>query len=540
MFTSRCFCFGPVSDGNLSGAPQKIRASFTIFIQGVAPHTLPLRVDGSLTVHDVQNIIEKHVAQAGCILAALFNCYLVGRWRPLLAEETLDSLNVRDLSHFYIRYVLPGGTGMLYSNIGQSQILEASTDAFDVTLSPDLSPDHCQYICCTNHSATREPYKFKPNEEKFHIQACLAAAGPATLHRLQMQTLTLTTCGTCAALAAQKNATFQHRELSKSVDQWALSLTANSLPTVASVSQAELQKQNLTSSGNVFTVPDIATIDRSIKNAKAKGAHPEARLPVAISSRLKKDSLKTGYSIAHIRHESETQKYRRLALEGQSGESARVFVQVKRENGTKKGLSFWNIQQDVKFPAATSQSDVANLIIKSLLVVIHGHPNVQGFSFVAGDFFLVDSGWSPILDGDPDELTELFYKGLATSSKKKGIAGVKFVQPAQENWFMVIKPAIANKHDIWAAGGEITPMSMPVKRAIRKKKGCPIPMQSIGASEVSEQDVCYNSDTILGDNSLFFDSNVSMVSGPPSSISSGYSQSSSKSKLSSKRSVSLS
>ncbi len=71
------------------------------------------------------------------------------------------------------------------------------------------------------------------------------------------------------------------------------------------------------------------------------GARPEARLPVAISSRLKKDSLKTGYSMAHIRHESETQKYRRLALEGQSGESARVFVQVKRENGTKKGLSFW-------------------------------------------------------------------------------------------------------------------------------------------------------------------------------------------------------
>ncbi len=45
--------------------------------------------------------------------------------------------------------------------------------------------------------------------------------------------------------------------------------------------------------------------------------------------------------MAHIRHESETQKYRRLALEGQSGESARVFIQVKRENGTKKGLSFW-------------------------------------------------------------------------------------------------------------------------------------------------------------------------------------------------------
>ncbi len=68
----------------------------------------------------------------------------------------------------------------------------------------------------------------------------------------------------------------------------------------------------------------------------------------------------------------------------------------------------------MKFPAATSRSDVVNLVIESLLVVIHDHPDVQGFSFVAGDFFLVDSGWSPILDGDPDEPTELFYKGLAT------------------------------------------------------------------------------------------------------------------------------
>ncbi|SJL03251.1 uncharacterized protein ARMOST_06603 [Armillaria ostoyae] len=520
MFTSQeCFCFGPVSVGKPSSASQKIHASFTIFIQGVAPHTLPLRVDGSLTVHDVLNIVEKHVAQAGCTLAAPFNCYLAGRWRPLLAEETLDSLNVHDLSHFYVRYVLPGGT-----------------DAFDVTLSPDLSPDHCQYMRCTKCSATGEPYKFEPNEEKFHVQACLAVAGPATLCRLPMQTLTLTTCGACAALAARKT-------------------TANLSPTVASVSRAELQKvleaknkaeaaadvllklfqQSLTSSGNVLTVPDVATIDRSIKNAKAKGARPEARLPVAISSRLKKDSLKTGYSMAHIRHESETQKYRRLALEGQSGESARVFIQVKRENGTKKGLSFWNIQRGVKFPAATSQSDVTDLVIESLLVVIHDHPNVQGFSFVAGDFFLVDSGWSPILDGDPDEPTELFYKGLATSSKKKGIAGLKFVQPTQENWFMVIKPAVADKYDLWAAGGEITPTSTPVKRAIRKKKGNPIPTQSIGASEVSERDVHYNS-TILGDNSLFFDSDVSMVSGPQSSISSRYSQSSSKSTSSSKRS----
>ena len=112
----------------------------------------------------------------------------------------------------------------------------------------------------------------------------------------------------------------------------------------------------------------------------------------------------------------------------------------------------------MKFPVATSRIDAVKLIIESLLVIIHDHPNVQGFSFIVGDFFLVDSGWSPILDGNPDDPTELFYKGLATCSKKKGSGGVKFVQPAQENWFMIIKPTIADKYDLWAAGGEVTPM----------------------------------------------------------------------------------
>ncbi|PBK91183.1 hypothetical protein ARMGADRAFT_1031876 [Armillaria gallica] len=264
----------------------------------------------------------------------------------------------------------------------------------------------------------------------------------------------LTTCGACVALTAQK-------KLQKVLE-------AKSKAEAAADVLLKLFQQKLASSGNVFTVPNVTTIDRSIKNAKAKGACPEARLPVAISSRLKKDSLKTGYSMAHIRHKT-----------------------------------------------ATSQSNVMNLIIESLLVVIHDHLDVQGFSFVAGDFFLVDSGWSPILDGDPDKPTELFYKGLATSSKKKGIAGIKFVQPTQENWFMVIKPAVADKYDIWAAGGEITLMSMPVNRAIRKKKGHPIPMQSIGASEVT--------------------SYIKAIM-QCHQFHQGYSQSSSKSKLLSKRS----
>ncbi len=142
------------------------------------------------------------------------------------------------------------------------------------------------------------------------------------------RTLMLTTCGACAALAAQKSASsFSLNEcclhdaplgiskmLLPNVENcqrvwtnglrhvrnffclWQLILriilaTANPLQTVASVSRAELQKvleakakrkpqrtfllklfqQNLASSGNVFTVPDVTTIDRSIKNAKAKG-----------------------------------------------------------------------------------------------------------------------------------------------------------------------------------------------------------------------------------------------------------------------------
>ncbi|PBK86232.1 hypothetical protein ARMGADRAFT_1035686 [Armillaria gallica] len=48
---------------------------------------------------------------------------------------------------------------------------------------------------------------------------------------------------------------------------------------------------------------------------------------------------------------------------------------------------------------------------------------------------------------------------------------------------MVIKPAIADKYNLWAAGDEVTPTSMPVKRAIRRKKGNPIPMESIGDSK---------------------------------------------------------
>lgn len=50
-------------------------------------------------------------------------------------------------------------------------------------------------------------------------------------------------------------------------------------------------------------------------------------------------SLKTGYSKAHDRYELDKEKYRFFAIEGQ-GVMAKVFVQVKMQNGTKKGESF--------------------------------------------------------------------------------------------------------------------------------------------------------------------------------------------------------
>lgn len=77
-------------------------------------------------------------------------------------------------------------------------------DTGDLTISPDLSPDHCQYQRCKNRSPSGEAYKFKPGEEKYQIEACLAASGPATLRKVGTERLTLTTCRDCAALAAQK------------------------------------------------------------------------------------------------------------------------------------------------------------------------------------------------------------------------------------------------------------------------------------------------------------------------------------------------
>ncbi len=153
-----------------------------------------------------------------------------------------------------------------------------------------------------------------------------------------------------------------------------------------------------------------------------------------------------------VRHK----KYWRLALEGQSGESARVFVQVKRENGTKKGLSFWVwvpfydlsfwilIVVEHTMGREVSSCHFSKRCRESRHWKLAGcHPWSSGcprIFFCCWRFLSCGFRVEPnFLIGDPDEPTELFYKGLATSSKKKGIAGIKFVQPAQENWFMVIK-----------------------------------------------------------------------------------------------------
>ncbi len=71
-------------------------------------------VDGTLSVQDVLFAAHKRLrvstASSG-ILSAPFNLYMAGRWLPLMGDETLDGLNMHDLSCIYVRYALPGGMG---------------------------------------------------------------------------------------------------------------------------------------------------------------------------------------------------------------------------------------------------------------------------------------------------------------------------------------------------------------------------------------------------------------------------------------------
>ncbi|PBK84323.1 hypothetical protein ARMGADRAFT_1037249 [Armillaria gallica] len=273
---------------------------------------------------------------------------------------------------------------------------EEIKDMGDLTISPDLSPDHCQYQHCKNRSPSREAYKFKPGEEKYQIEACLAASGPAR--------------SSSSALMLPPPA-----------------------PVISDVS-SQLQMvllqvlQGLGSSRGVALIPDVSVINRSVKNAKVKGAAPDTRLPVAILSGIRKMSLKTGYSKAHDRYELDKEKYRFFAVEGQ-GVMAKVFVQVKMKNGTKKGESFY----------------------------------LEGLLLMGDDFFLVDSSWTPILNKDNmDSPTDIFFKGIKRGAGKKGtqIGSLKFVlAPTPDMWYLVMKPGAAEKYQLWQAGDEVTPLT---------------------------------------------------------------------------------
>ncbi|PBK60359.1 hypothetical protein ARMSODRAFT_1026638 [Armillaria solidipes] len=486
----------PASTGELKSEPPSLPSKpdgeqFTIFIQGLAPRNLAL-VDGSLSVRDVLFAVCKRLrvstASSG-ILSAPFNLYMAGRWLPLMGEETLEGLNMQNLSNLYIRYVLLGGT-----------------DTGDLTFSLDLSPDHCQYRRCKNRSPTGEAYKFKPGEEKFQIEACLAANGPATLRKVGTERLTLIMCQDCAAVAAQKQAASQRANSSSS----ALMLPPP-VPVVPDTSSqlqvAVLQVlQSLGSSGRVAPIPDVSVIDRSVKNAKAKGAAPDSRLSVAISSGVRKMSQKTGYSKAHDRYELDKEKYRIFAIEGQ-GVMAKVFVQVKLENGTKKGESFHNIQRGVDFPPAAPRREVVTHVIENLLRLINDHPKLKGFQLTGDDFVLVDSSWTPILDGNNTESpTDIFFKGITRGAGKKGtqIGSLKFVQaPTPDTWFLVMKPGAAERYQFWQAGDEATPLSAPVKTRSPSGKRRVI-------KELSPE---FEEDKMLQDFEF-------LASGPPSSTSS--------------------
>ncbi|KAK0432983.1 uncharacterized protein EV420DRAFT_1655031 [Desarmillaria tabescens] len=398
--------------------------AFTIFIKCPSGN-FALVVNGSSSIQNILEILRQKVSsrQDVCgIFSSPFHLYMHGRWLPLSAMETLDALNVSDLSTLHFRSLLLGGA--------------SPVDPVDLTFALDDSSDHCKYQHCKSRKANGDPYKFQPGEEKFQMKACLCKDGPATLRNLGTETLTLTTCKSCAALASKKKAASQHaRHLSKKdgVVSSSRQMAPPPVPTIPGIHLLEVADAILKV---IASIPNTLSIDESVKKAKAKGAVPESRLPVAISSLLNKNALKTSYSPAHYLYNSEKDKFRKLAVEGQ-GVLAKVFVQVKRENGTRKGISFHNIQCGVTFPPLTPHAEVMQCVLESLLVLVQAHHKVKGFKFTTDDFFIVDSGWIPVLEGDLTKPTELFYKGITKGLSKKGtpVGGLKYSQRAPENWY---------------------------------------------------------------------------------------------------------
>ncbi|KAK0438492.1 uncharacterized protein EV420DRAFT_1651417 [Desarmillaria tabescens] len=431
--------------------------AFTIFIKCPSGN-FALVVNGSSSIQDILEILRQKVSSrqdAYGIFSSPFHLYMPGRWLPLSTMETLDALNMSNLSTLHFRSLLLGGA--------------SPVDPVDLTFTLDDSSDHCEYQHCKNRKVNSDPYKFQPGEEKFQMKACLHKDGPATLRNLGTETLTLTTCKSCAALASKKKAASQHtRHLLKKdgVVSSSRQMTPPLVPTIPGIHLLEVADAILKV---IASIPNTLSIDESVKKAKAKGAAPELRLPVAISSLLNKNALKTGYLPAHYLYNSEKDKFHKLAVEGQ-GVLAKVFVQVKRENGTKKGISFHNVQHGVTFPPPTPHTEVMQCVLESLLVLVQAHHKVKGFKFTTDNFFVVDSGWIPVLEGDLMKPTELFYKGITKGLSKKGtpVGGLKYSQGAPENWYMVLNPAAAERYDEWEAGD--TPKSSPVKNGKGKKR----------------------------------------------------------------------
>ncbi len=76
-------------------------------------------------------------------------------------------------------------------------------DTGDLTISPDLSPDHCS-TNAVKIVPQAEKLTSSSLEKKVPDRGVSAASGPATLRKVGTERLTLTTCRDCAALAAQK------------------------------------------------------------------------------------------------------------------------------------------------------------------------------------------------------------------------------------------------------------------------------------------------------------------------------------------------
>ncbi len=81
------------------------------------------------------------------------------------------------------------------------------TEGPEFTFTAAESVDHCQYHRCAKRQADKKPYFFGPGEATFVMEGAVVTDGPATITNQDrsLPSLSITVCGSCAALSAQKS-----------------------------------------------------------------------------------------------------------------------------------------------------------------------------------------------------------------------------------------------------------------------------------------------------------------------------------------------